>query len=149
MGGTIKAKAFEPEIVVLYCEHSKPTGGTTLSAEKSAEGFKLRTVMLPCSSKIEPQHLLKIIEGGVDGVELVGCPEGRCKFLVGNRRAEKRVNYTRRLLEDIDMGAERIGMIRPEKFTTDQLLETAKKRVEAVRELGPNPMKGVKGANGK
>ena len=100
--------------------------------------------MLPCSSKIEPQNLLSILEQGVDAVQVVGCPDGRCKFLVGNRRAEKRVDYARKLLGDINMGEERIGITRPEKFTTDQLVEVAQDRARAVQDLGPNPMKGAK-----
>jgi coenzyme F420-reducing hydrogenase delta subunit len=55
--------------------------------------------------------------------------------------AEKRIEHTRKLLEESLMGADRLGMKRGENLTLDELINFAEERAKAVRALGPNPMK--------
>jgi coenzyme F420-reducing hydrogenase delta subunit len=98
--------------------------------------------MMPCSSKIEISHLLKILAEGADGVEVVGCAEKQCRFLDGNVRAEKRIEYARQLLDKIHMSMDRLGMDRGENLTVSQLKNLAEKRAHAVMTLAPSPMKG-------
>jgi coenzyme F420-reducing hydrogenase delta subunit len=63
---------------------------------------------LPCSGRLEPQHLLAAIEQGARRVVVVGCPKGRCRYIDGNQRAQKRVRFVQGLIEQIGLGAERI-----------------------------------------
>jgi len=97
--------------------------------------------MLPCSSKVEIPHLLSILENGTDGVEVVACPEQRCRFLVGSLRVEKRIQYTGSLLEEIRMGRDRIGLSRAQELSGEELVQLAVKRAAVVKKLRPNPMK--------
>jgi F420-non-reducing hydrogenase iron-sulfur subunit len=133
----------EPEIVVLYCAQSA-SDGLRLKTSLNGAGFRVRLSMLPCSSKIEESFLLKILEEGADGIELVGCPVEKCRFLVGSVRAEKRVLHARDLLTQAGMSPERLGMTRAEDLTAETILQIAGKRAKAARPLGPNPMKGGK-----
>ena len=74
-------------------------------------GFKdtsVRVVLLPCSSKIEVGHLLNIFEAGADGVMVIGCRKGECQFVDGSALAKGRVLYTKRLLNEIGLGEEKI-----------------------------------------
>ncbi|MCF8099817.1 MAG: hydrogenase iron-sulfur subunit, partial [Desulfarculaceae bacterium] len=71
------------------------------------------------------------------------CPEKACQHLVRSNRAEKRIARGRGLLEQVGMGAERVGLDRGAGLSLDDLMEMAGQRAEAVRALGPNPMKGV------
>ncbi len=143
MSGEKKQERFQPEIVVLYCRNSLSAGIDLPAGERADQGIVAKFVALPCSSKVEPSHVVKILERGADGVQIVGCPYGRCKFLEGNKRAEKRVERLRDLLDEIKLGAERLIMDRRSQLSSDALFELAQKRAEAVRSLGPNPMKGV------
>jgi F420-non-reducing hydrogenase iron-sulfur subunit len=133
---------FRPHVVLLYCEHCMAEGVAAISMSPKSDGFSVKMEMLPCSSKIEPSHVLKIIEGGADGVEVVTCPVGVCQFLDGNIRAEKRIEYTRKFLVEIGMGADRLGMSRGTGLTLKDLTEIAGKRAQAAAPLGINPMKG-------
>jgi len=143
MSGAKEQERFQPEIVVLYCRNSVSADVDLPAGEITDKGIVARFVALPCSSKVEPSHVVKILERGADGVQIVGCPDGRCRFLEGNKRAEKRVMRLRGFLEEIKLGAERLNMDRQSQLSSDALFELAQKRAEAVRTLGPNPMKGV------
>ena len=132
---------FHPEVVVLYCQNCVGKGAGIEVAFQKATGFAARAAVMACSSRVEVSHVLKILEQGADAVELVACPDETCRFLVGSARAEKRIEYARRLLEEIRIGADRVGLTRGAGLTAEALLDVAARRAEAVRHLGPGPMK--------
>ena len=143
MARNAQTDKFEPDIVVLYCQHCVVEHIDERQIAKTVSGFRPRFVVLPCSSKVEPAHMLKLLDRGVDGVQVVGCSAKQCRFLVGSTMAEKRVEYTCALLDEIRSGADRLGMERTDPLTAAQLVELAEQRAAAVRPLGPNPMKGT------
>ncbi len=132
---------FEPEVVVLYCQHCVGNGAEIAVKSQTASGFSARPMMMPCSSKIEIPYILRILEQGADAVEVVACSDGGCRFLVGSLRADKRVDYLRGLLDQVNVGAERVGISRGPGLSAEELLALAASRAEAVKDLGPNPMK--------
>ncbi|MBN1805429.1 MAG: hydrogenase iron-sulfur subunit [Sedimentisphaerales bacterium] len=132
---------FEPEVVVLYCQHGLCDEAKASDWSQAAEGMSVRAVMMPCSSKIETFYILRILESGADAVEIVACPEKSCKFLTGSCRAEKRIEYIRGLLEKIGYEPQRVGISRRLSQTPEELIELAKARADAIRPLGVNPMK--------
>ncbi len=138
------SEKFEPEIVVLYCGRSLANHDCLPEGTKRGAGFKVRFVMMPCSSKIETYYLVKLIEQGADGVFLVACPEKHCQFLVGSVRAEKRMKYTQTLLDEVGMGADRLGMIRSLNLKSEELVALAREHASTVRPLGINPLDSIK-----
>ena len=134
---------FQPEITLLYCRQSLSPQAKPVEGRRAGEGFTARLVVLPCSSKVQLPHLMRLLQAGGDGLQIVACPEKACQHLVGSNRAENRINYAQSLLEQVGMGAERLGLERGAGLSVQDLLDMAGRRAEAVRALGPNPMKGV------
>jgi coenzyme F420-reducing hydrogenase delta subunit len=62
--------------------------------------IKIKGISLPCSGKVNLLYLLKAIEMDSDGVLLASCRLGDCKYLQGNFRAQKRVEYVDDLLTE-------------------------------------------------
>lgn len=141
MSDNKKQADFEPEVVMLYCRNCIRDDADITAGADRVSGFTVRAVAMPCSSKAVVPHMLRILENGADAVQVVACPENRCRHLVGSCRAKKRIDYARGLLEKIQIGAERIGLSRAQNLAEDQLFELAGARADAVRTLGPNPMK--------
>ena len=131
----------EPEIVVLFCQQSVNGTVELANAYRRLPGVRVRLIVLPCSSNVEVRQIVKILERGADAVQVVACAEESCRFLVGSSRAERRVEYVRRLLDEIDFGAERVGLVRGTNLSAEELLERARERADLIRELGPNPMR--------
>ena len=44
----------------------------------------IKIVVLPCSSKVETLAIIKAFESGVDGIFVLGCPDGKWHLLSGN-----------------------------------------------------------------
>jgi coenzyme F420-reducing hydrogenase delta subunit len=141
MSGDPSDSSHPIRIVVLYCQRVLAAGANLDRAAQGADGFELRPVALPCTSKIEVSHLIKILEQGADGVQVVGCPDGQCQFLVGDVRTEKRVEHARAMLVEADLGGERLGMERGAELAAEQIVEMARRRARAVAPLGGHPMR--------
>lgn len=127
---------------MLYCRQSLAQEAKPFEGIRPGQGFSARFVVMPCSSKMEPRHLLRILEKGPDGLLVVACPQGTCRFLVGNVRAEKRMAYARALLDQVGMGAERLSLERGQSLGVEALMELAAGRAAQVQNLAPNPLKG-------
>ena len=136
-----KERSFKPEVVLLYCRHSLGDDSDITAAVKGTSGFSVQSVMMPCSSKIEVSYILKILERGADAVQVVVCPANKCRFLIGSSRTAKRIEYIRRLLDEIDIGAERVGISSAAGLSGEHLIDLAAQRAKAVEPLGANPMK--------
>ena len=132
---------FEPEIVALYCRRALAAGERLPEGTVRGEGFSARFVMLPCSSKVEVNQVVALLEAGADGVQVIGCPPGGCRFLTGSTKADKKIQYVQRMLSELEAGYDRVGMIRAVGLSVKEIMDAAHKRAQAVKELGPNPMK--------
>ena len=136
------ASIFKPSVLLFYCSQSLSCDKEIPDRICRSDMHEIRFEVIPCSSKIDIADLLNILEKGwADGIEIVGCTETQCRFLVGSTVAENRIEYIRGLLDQIQMGADRIGITHKNKATPEDLYCIAKNRAEAVFPLGPNPMK--------
>jgi coenzyme F420-reducing hydrogenase delta subunit len=101
----------------------------------------IRIIRVPCTGKVDVLHILKSFEKGADGVYVVGCLEGDCRFERGNLRARKRVQQARDLLDKIGIGGERVQMYNLSSSEGPRFAEIAVEMTNKIKELGPNPLK--------
>jgi len=88
----------------------------------------VRLVLMPCTGRVSPLHLLSALAEGADGVMVAGCLLGQCHYREGNFMAVDRVAFVQRLLKSVGVEPERCRMFtmsagEPPKF------------VAAVREM--------------
>ena len=101
----------------------------------------IRIVLVPCTGKVDTLHLLRAFEKGADGVYVVGCMEGECRYVSGNIRARKRVEQARKILDSIGVGGERVQMYNLSSSEGPRFAEYAAEMNERILGLGPNPIK--------
>ncbi|OFW57086.1 MAG: hypothetical protein A2133_06205 [Actinobacteria bacterium RBG_16_64_13] len=115
---------------------------------------------MPCTGRLQPEHVLKAFESGADLVCTVACEEDNCHYLEGSQRCTRRVDYIRGILDEVGLGAERLLLFHlPGTAAEDTALgaagvvpacssEVGDARVAAIRAgvlqaldgLGPNPL---------
>ena len=71
----------------------------------------IRSIELPCSGKVDIRYLTKAFETGADGVAIITCGLGECRYVEGNLRARKRAAAVQVLLDEVGLGAERLAVI--------------------------------------
>jgi coenzyme F420-reducing hydrogenase delta subunit len=101
----------------------------------------IKIIQVPCTGKVDVLYLLKAFQRGADGVYVAGCMEGNCHYLTGNLRARKRVEYTKKILDEIGIGGERLEMYNMSAAQGPRFVEIAKEMTERIKKLGPNPIK--------
>lgn len=102
--------AFPCKIIGFCCEKAIHRAEEMTGGEKRRAESPVRLSILPCSSKADMLALIKAFESGAEGVFVLGCREDDCSLVDGCRRAGKLVNYTKRLLDEIGIGGERLEM---------------------------------------
>ena len=104
----------------------------------------IKIVRVPCTGKVDLVHILHAFEKGADGVFVVGCLEGDCRYKTGNLRAKKRVTQARAILDHVGVGGERVGMYNLSSGEGPRFAQYAKEMDETIRRLGPNPLKAAR-----
>ena len=79
------------------------------SYSQQMQGMKL--ISLPCSGKLDILYLTKAFDTGADGVAILVCKEGECRYMEGNMRAGKRAQAVDELLQEAGLGAGRVIVI--------------------------------------
>jgi coenzyme F420-reducing hydrogenase delta subunit len=101
----------------------------------------IKVIQVPCTGKVDIIYLLKSFQNGADGVYVAGCMEGDCHYLTGNLRARKRVEYTKKILDEIGIGGDRLEMFNMSAAQGTKFVEIAKEMTERIKALGPSPIK--------
>jgi F420-non-reducing hydrogenase iron-sulfur subunit len=118
-------------------------------------------VLVPCTGRLQPEHVLKAFESGSSVVSVVACKDDNCHHAEGSRRCEVRVEYIRSILkeiglgegrllfaslpgsasEDLDLAAGRPARPFPADLLNDQIKDLRSRITEALRSHPPNPLR--------
>lgn len=132
---------FEPKIIAFCCYYCAYAAADLAGSMRLQYPANIRLIEMPCTGKTDVRVLLEAFENGADGVYVAGCLEGDCHFLKGNIRAKKRVQYAKRLLDEIGIGGERLEMFNLSGSMGPRFAEIAQEFTEKIRQLGPNPLR--------
>jgi formate dehydrogenase beta subunit len=102
--GAIDPKRQDPVIVAFVCTHHVGVFGFDLPKN-------VRAVPVHCTSRIDILDMLKAFESGADGVAVVRCDDTTCKYRDIDQRVDARVGRVRGMLEMLNIGAGRIGLL--------------------------------------
>ncbi len=116
--GTVDPGRQEPVVVALMCTHHAGILGLDLPKN-------VRTIPVHCTSRIDILDMLKAFESGADGVAVVRCNDGTCKY----KDIAPRVNARVKRVQDL------LGMLKIEPGRVEIL--------SAVLTNGGNPYRAV------
>ncbi len=130
-------KNFKPKITLFHCINAfGDADELTLNDKNTCE---IQTVKMPCSSMVKDVFLLRAFEAGADGVIVLVCPEGQCRYLEGNIRAKKRVAWVQHLLDEIGLDGRRLFLDHMASGAIATVNQTMENVLKNLAVLGPNP----------
>ncbi len=132
---------YEPTIVAFCCHYCAYAAADLAGSSRLQYPPNVRIIRTPCTGRLEVDYFMKAFENGADGVLVAGCEEGSCHFKEGNLLAKRRVNYTRDLLSEAGLEAERLRMVNVSAASSQKFAEIVRDMVETVRKLGPARLK--------
>jgi len=130
-----------PEIIVFACHYCAYAAADLAGSMRLQYPPTIRIIKLPCTGKLEVIHVLKALEAGADGVYAAGCMEGECHYLKGNLWARKRVDYVKKLLDELGIEPERIEMYNMSSAMGPRFAEVASEFTDRIKALGPSPLR--------
>ncbi len=132
---------YQPRILAFCCHYCAYAAADLAGAMRLQYPPNVRVLRLPCTGKIEPNHILQAFERGADGVMVAGCLEGGCHFLEGNLRARKRVERVKELLKEVGIEPERLEMFNLSSAEGNRFAEIVSEMNERLAALGPSPLR--------
>ncbi len=136
------AQKNEPNIVCFCCNWCSYAAADLAGITRLRYPTNVKIVRVPCTGKVDVLYMLRAFEKGADGVLVTGCLEGQCHYLTGNLHAKKRVEYTKKILDELGIGGERLEFYNLSAAMANTFVEIANQMTEKIRSLGPSPIKG-------
>lgn len=138
---------FEPTIVAFCCHYCAYTAADMAGTMRLSYPTNVKIVRVPCSGKVDTIHMMKALERGADGVLVAGCLEGDCHFKSGNTKAARRVEFVKKLLEEIGIEPQRLAMVTMSAGMGTRFAKIATEFTDEIQKLGPNPVNAGKTGN--
>ena len=98
------------KVIVFTCNWNAYSGLEMAGYERLSLPAGVRPVKVMCLGRLHPGLVLKAFELGADGVLMLGCPPGECRYEFGNSRAEELFEETRALACLLGIGEERLRL---------------------------------------
>lgn len=134
MGGENQEIQFK--ITIFHCINVFPDGDMIQAAGNTDHA---QFIKLPCSSMVKDIFLMRAFEGGADVVAVLVCPEGTCRYVEGNLRAVKRIEWVKALLDDIGMDGRRLVLFNVQAGNLQAVEQALGEAHDLAVALGPNP----------
>ncbi|HID64963.1 MAG TPA: hydrogenase iron-sulfur subunit, partial [Anaerolineae bacterium] len=87
--------------------------------------------------------VIKALLEGADGDLIGGCHPGDCHYQSGNYKARRRVAILQSILKQMGFEPERVWLRWISASEGRYFADTVTEMVAKLKELGPNPLKGV------
>ena len=132
---------FEPQLTAFTCIYCGSMAADTAGALRLGYPANVKLFRLPCTGKVDVEYILRAFEEGADGVYIVACSIGNCHHVHGNVRATKRLTFARKLLEEIGLEGERLGIFYMSGSQAHAFANAATEMTKRIRRLGPSPLR--------
>jgi F420-non-reducing hydrogenase iron-sulfur subunit len=136
-------------VALFYCQHTPKSSELDRQSLEQKYGRSLRLFPMPCSSRIEPIHLLRALEEFAGAAYVITCPEGECRYSDGNLRAKKRVQSVREIIVSIGLKGDRVGIVMNSREEPKSLARLVDEIMVAFTRFEPGRCERCQASNGE
>jgi coenzyme F420-reducing hydrogenase delta subunit/ferredoxin len=129
---------FEPRIVAFVCKWCTYAGADLAGTSRLTYSPNVRTLMLPCTGRIDVSFVLRAFLDGADGVIVSGCHPGDCHYTAGNFRARRRWILFRDLLDTLGLDLNRFELAWISAAEGAKWVKTIQAFTDKIKALGPD-----------
>jgi len=136
-------ETFEPQIVGFLCNWCTYVAADLAGVARLQYPPNVRAIRMMCSGAVSPLYIISALKKGADGVFIGGCHIGDCHYQRGNHSTLKRVAIVKPLLEALGIDPRRLRLEWISASEGPQFSKVLAEFVDQIKELGPNPLKGM------
>lgn len=128
------------KIVLFMCNWGPHAAYQALQDSGADIPAEVRMIRIPCTGRMSKALLFRAFEMGADGVALVGCEPGTCRYGSGTAVAEGNVEDMRGILDLLGLGGDRLrlAMFLPEE--SQPLLAFLQDFYKVIETIGKSPV---------
>jgi coenzyme F420-reducing hydrogenase delta subunit len=128
-------------ILLFLCNWGPHSAFLTLQDQLRPIPNEIRMVRTPCTGRIDRAMMLKAFAKGADGVALVGCQPGTCRYGSGTATSQRNTHDVQRVLDIMGLGGERLRFATFLPEQSEELLSFLQEFSADIRRLGPAGVK--------
>jgi len=128
------------KIILFLCNWGAHTAYQALLDRNWPVPDGVSMIRIPCTGRISKALLLKAFEKGADGVALVGCKPGSCRYGLGTENANTNTRDTRDILALLGLGSERMRLFTVLPDEAEGLRHFIETFCETIRMMGKSPV---------
>ncbi|MBU4010476.1 MAG: hydrogenase iron-sulfur subunit, partial [Proteobacteria bacterium] len=132
------------KIILFLCNWGPHAAFQELQDKRADIPAEIKMIRIPCSGRINKSLLFKPFEMGADGVLLIGCSPGSCRYGSGTDIATRSTEDTRQILELLGLKKERLQLNTFLPDEPDALLQFLKNFCEEIKAIGHSPVPSEK-----
>jgi quinone-modifying oxidoreductase, subunit QmoB len=136
----------KPRVLVFMCENDAYPALDIAGLRRLRYDSSVRVIPLRCLGSMNIVWIADALSRGIDGVMLIGCKYGdeyQCHFVKGSELADRRLENVKETLQRLKLESERLQLIQLAINESGKLPSLINGFVEKLREIGPNPYKGM------
>jgi F420-non-reducing hydrogenase iron-sulfur subunit len=97
-----------PKVIVFACKWCALIGADGAGKKRVQLPAHFRVIPVECASRVEPDSIIRAFSIGIDGVAVLGCHIGGCRYNNANHMAIKRLDLLNHLLDTVGIGSKRL-----------------------------------------
>jgi coenzyme F420-reducing hydrogenase delta subunit len=97
----------------------------------------IRIVRLMCTGRVDPTIVAQAFVNGADGVMVVGCHFGDCRYITGNVQGKIKMGLATRVLDYVGLNPRRVSFDQCSSAEGERFVRLITEFDSGIRELGP------------
>jgi heterodisulfide reductase subunit A len=126
----------KPLVLAISCSECGHTAVDSSGMTMMKYPANVRVMKVPCTGILQVHQLLEAFKLGAQGVMVVGCKSDGCHYEVGIKKAEKKIELAKKLLNEYGIEPERLELFNLVYIEGDKFAEAAQMMTERVEKLG-------------
>ena len=128
---------WEPKIVTFLCNWCSYAGADLAGVSRLQYPPNIRVIRVPCSGRVNPFYIIKVLQNGIDGVLVSGCHPGDCHYISGNLIARRKFALLKSFLEYIGIEPGRVQFSWVSAAEGGRFVDLIEKVTSDIKKLGP------------
>ena len=129
------------KIMVFACWKWGYGGADMAGTIRAQYPTSLRTMLVPCTGRIDSDLVMRSFGRGADGVLIIGWYPKECDYETGNYFTYRLVEYLKEVLKTVGLEPERLRMSFCTSAEGQKFQLTAIEFDKKIKELGPSPLR--------
>ncbi len=125
------------KMVGFLCRWCSYAGANLAGISRIRYPTNMLPILVPCSSRVDPELVMRAFAAGADGVLIAGCHPGDCHYLKGNYKTLRRFKLLKQYADQMGLQDERLRLEWISASEGARYAEVVEDMTRKVSALGP------------